>query len=182
MGLYFLPHTFATQRYHMKRKPTYLYQVKNSKKFYFRVRLSVFSKKIGYDSPTSGHFVSSLKTNEYDDALWLSQFIFKRIKEDLNMENSTVQTHQLLNSQVKHLAYINSLFNFDEAEFKLRLSAFLKERLTHWLNQGTKMLKMGVADGDKLLNLRTIKPEVLRQHYALSHSSLINRMIFFRSI
>jgi integrase len=151
----------------MKRKPTYLYQVNNSQNYYFRVRLSVFSKKIGYDSPTSGHFVSSLKTSEYDDALWLSQFIFKRIiKEDVNMDNSTVQKHQLLNSQVKHLAYINSLIDLNETEFKLRLDALLKERFTYWLNKGTKMLKMGVIEGDTLQNLRTIKPEVLRQHYA----------------
>jgi integrase len=150
----------------MKHQPTYLYQVKNSKNFYFRIRKNVFSEKFGYHHIKSEHFVASLKTSEYDEALWLSQFILKRIKDDLNMNNSTLQADQLLSSQVKHLHDINSLFHFDETEFKLRFNVFLKDRFSHWLNVGTKMLKLGVTEGNSLMSLRTIKPEVLRQHYA----------------
>ncbi|APE05743.1 hypothetical protein BM528_08130 [Alteromonas sp. RW2A1] len=45
----------------MKHQPTYLYQVKNSKNFYFRARKKIFLEKIHYISLPQGHFVASLK-------------------------------------------------------------------------------------------------------------------------
>ncbi|APE05740.1 hypothetical protein BM528_08115 [Alteromonas sp. RW2A1] len=105
------------------------------------------------------------KTSEYVDALWLSQFILKRIKEELTMDNMNYTRHQLLDSQVKYFAYMNSLFNFPEEEFKLRFDFFLKERFNHWLAIGKKMLQLGVFDSEILQRLRAVKSEVLREHY-----------------
>ena len=150
----------------MKHQPTYLYQVKNSKNFYFRIRKNVLSEKIDYHDNISGHFVASLKTSEYDEALWLSQFIYKKIRKEIIMEDYNVVRQQLLNSQIKHLSYINSLFDFSESEFKLRFDAFLKDRFNHWLKLGKSMLAMGVAHTQMLNNFRTLPPSVFNQYYA----------------
>lgn len=166
MGFSFLPHTFTTKRYAVKRLPTYLHRIKTSKNFYFRIRKAIFSKIIDYNLADDSHFVASLKTSEYNEALWLALFISKRLKDDMEVQKMDITSARLLNSQLKHQEEINNLFRFDEEDFKLRFEAFLKERFTYWWNKGKKMLQMGVVEERFLQNLRTVKPEVLSTHYA----------------
>ncbi|CAI4156879.1 hypothetical protein ALT717_210005 [Alteromonas macleodii] len=64
----------------MLRTPLYLYRIKNSKNYYFRIRKNLVFQKLSYLTLDSSHFVASLKTSKFDEAMWLAQFIVKRLK------------------------------------------------------------------------------------------------------
>ncbi|MEH6710115.1 MAG: tyrosine-type recombinase/integrase [Paraglaciecola polaris] len=167
MGFSFLPHNFATKEQRMQARYTYLYRVKNSKNYFFRVRHGVFQKFCHYTS-SGKHFVASLKTSELDEAIWLCQFIFKKLKEETKMyySNKDPLSTSVSVRQADGVSNIGALINFDEEILKLELHTFLKEKFNKWLNLGKKMLQLGVIDAQQLQNLRTISPEIMASHYS----------------
>jgi integrase len=62
----------------MRAHHSYLYQVKGSQHFYFRVRWSYFGRLIDREIG-GGHFVASLGTPDLNKALWLCRFILQKL-------------------------------------------------------------------------------------------------------
>jgi integrase len=148
----------------MQRKPTYLYQVRNSKSYFFRVRFSLF-EKLCHINVSSKHFVASLKTSDLLEAMSLSQFLISKLTDEAKM-----MTHANAISVSRHsnncTSAVKALLNFDEELLRLELHSALKKRFTHWLSVGKKMLQLGVIESRALTNLRTLPQDVLNSHYA----------------
>jgi len=145
----------------MSRTPLYLYRIKNSKNYYFRIRKNLVFQKLSYLTLDSSHFVASLKTSKFDEAMWLAQFIVKRLK---NAEQYAFGSHPL---NGKRLGALMDKLGVDERMFALKTKSFLKARFTYWLALGKKMLQVGLFEPEQLQILRTVRPSVLQKHYGL---------------
>lgn len=141
----------------MRANFTYLYQIKSSKNYFFRIRTNIFNILCNYPN-TSGHFVASLKTPLVDEAMWLASFIKRKIMEDVKMHTQTLN-----NIQLKALAQ----FNHDSDSIRLEqdLNRFLKESFTHWLNIGKKMIQLGVISPEALGELRTVPDATIKNAF-----------------
>lgn len=144
----------------MRANFTYLYQIKSSKNYFFRIRTNIFNILCNYPL-TRGHFVASLKTSVLDEAVWLASFIKRKITEDVKMHAQTLN-----NIQLKALAQFNQ--DIDSIRLEQDLNRFLKETFTHWLNIGKKMIQLGVISPEALGELRTVPEATIKN--AFSHS------------
>lgn len=151
----------------MSRTPLYLYRIKNSKNYYFRIRKNLVFQKLSYLTLDSSHFVASLKTSKFDEAMWLAQFIVKRLKEEMNMENAEQYAFGSHPLNGKRLGALMDKLGVDERMFALKTKSFLKARFTYWLALGKKMLQVGLFEPEQLQSLRTVRPSVLQKHYRL---------------
>lgn len=144
----------------MRANFTYLYQIKSSKNYFFRIRSNIFNILCNYPQG-SGHFVASLKTPVLDEAVWLATFIKRKIMEDVKMHTQTLN-----NIQLKALAQ----FNHDSDSIRLEqdLNRFLKESFTHWLNIGKKMIQLGVISPQALGELRTVPDATIKNAFQQS--------------
>jgi integrase len=142
---------------------TYLYQVKNSKNYFFRVRFNFF-EKLCHITLSNKHFVASLKTSELDEAMWLSQFLIRKLKEEAKI---MTQAHMIsVSRNNKSVEAMDAFLNFDEDLLRVELHNSLKKRFTDWLSVGKRMLQLGVIKSSTLTNLRTLPKDVLDSHYS----------------
>ena len=143
----------------MRANFTYLYQIKSSKNYFFRIRTNIFNILCNYPL-TSAHFVASLKTPLLDEAAWLASFIKRKLMEDVKMHTQTLN-----NIQIKALAQLSH--DISSIQLELELNRFLKQSFNHWLNVGKKMIQLGVISPEALGELRTVPDATIKN--AFSH-------------
>lgn len=142
----------------MRANFTYLYQIKSSKNYFFRIRSNIFNILCNYPR-ASGHFVASLKTPILDEAAWLASFIRRKIMEDAKMH-----AQRLNNIQIKALAQLSH--DISSIQLELELNRFLKDSFTHWLNVGKKMIQLGVISPEALGELRTVPDATIKNTFS----------------
>ncbi len=142
----------------MRANFTYLYQIKSSKNYFFRIRSNIFNILCNYPR-TSGHFVASLKTPLLDEAMWLSRFIKRKITEDVQMHTQTLNT-----IQIKALAQLSH--DISSIQLELELNRFLKQSFNHWLQVGKKMIQLGVISPEALGELRTVPETTIKNVFS----------------
>lgn len=150
----------------MRAQFTHLYRVKNSKNYFFRIR-GTFFEKLCHHPLGNGHFVASLRTEHLDEALWLSQFIKRKLQQEFTMfaERQFTQKIRVSAIQAKTISNISTTFNFGDEALRLELKRFLKECFNKHLENGKRMILLGVADVDTLSSLRTVTESVIRDAY-----------------
>ncbi|WP_019676064.1 site-specific integrase [Arsukibacterium perlucidum] len=148
----------------MRAQHTYLYRVKGSKSFYFRIR-GTFLEKICHHPVGSEHFVASLRTEHMDEALWLSKFIKRKLIQELTMfaERTFTQKIRITTIQANAIADLARMFNPQEEELKLKLKAFLKESFSKWLVTGKTMFQLGAIEPAQLSSLRTVPDATIKE-------------------
>lgn len=150
----------------MRAQYTHLYRVKNSKNYFFRIRRPIL-KQICLYSSDSGHFVASLRTEHLDEALWLSQFIKRRLLKEYTMfaEQQFTQKIRVSAIQAKTISNIATTFDVNHETLRLELRRFLKECFNKHLETGKRMIQLGVVDVDSLSSLRTVTESVIKESY-----------------
>lgn len=144
----------------MRATYTYLYRIKSSKNYFFRIRTNIFNILCNYPQG-GGHFVASLKTPVLDEAVWLATFIKRKITEDAKMHAQTLN-----NIQIKALAQLSH--DISSIQLELELNRFLKQSFNHWLNVGKKMIQLGVISPEALGELRTVPETTIKNAFQLS--------------
>lgn len=139
----------------MRANFTYLYQIKSSKNYFFRIRSNIFKNLCNYPL-VSGHFVASLKTARLDEALWLATFIKRHIMEDVQM-----MTQRISNIQLNALRNMHGMI--DSTRLDIDFRAFIKNSFNHWLESGKRMIQLGVISSEHLATLRTVPEQTILQ-------------------
>jgi integrase len=124
----------------------YIYQFKNCKNYFFRIRLS-FSKKFNHNIPS--HFCASLRTSDEMVARWLASFIKPRLDREiqmLSMEHSPVDMGTVDTSDLVTFNEISGMSDFSETAYKIKLKNYLKERFNKLLISGQKLIDCGLYD------------------------------------
>jgi integrase len=166
LGFLFCHVTLPPKRQRVLFQPTYLYQVKNSKSYFFRIRFNFF-EKLCHIPFSSKHFVASLKTSDLHEAMSLSQFIARKLTDEAKiMANKNVMS--VSRSTNSSIEAANVLLNIDGDLLRIELHNALKKRFTHWLVVGKRMLQLGVVESTALTNLRTVPKDALNTHYSQS--------------
>jgi integrase len=129
--------------------PSYLYRFQNSKNYYFRIRQS-FSDQMYYDDLDRKHFVASLRTAKLDEALWLAQFIKRKLKDEIMKMNFFVcgDTEQLYPTLLP--AELDASNIIAQREFE----QFLRGKFKKLLKIGKYLLKCQIIPSDQLLAIR----------------------------
>ena len=132
----------------------YLYQVKGSKHYYFRVRWSFFGRLANVNLG-AGHFVASLATDDPGRAAWLSQFAIQRLRYFTEVHFS----------QQSAPVALQALANGYKAVLKRTFQNVLSEA-TQFFDQGQRVLSENVVarKTDEQLNTAAAI-----QHEALMH-------------
>ncbi len=135
-----------------KHQPTHLYRYKNSKNYFFRIRKSFFQKIVN-NSLRQSHFVSSLSTSDWDEALWLARFI----KRQLTLTEKGKDTMEYFvagdleqNVPTPMPAALTAANIIAETNFE----ANLRLRFKHFLRIGKSLLNCHIVQHAQLTSLR----------------------------
>jgi len=116
----------------MTSLPTYLYQYKQSKNYYFRIRQRSLDQ-MSYDIPNA-FFVASLHTDDVKQAAYLALFIINGLRKE-NAMNTDIHTPDKLN-----------FVDFNKTALLLLERQLLKERFNKLLAIGKAQLSIGTLD------------------------------------
>ncbi|WP_233080047.1 site-specific integrase [Rheinheimera soli] len=141
----------------MRAHHSYLYQVKGSQSYYFRVRWTYFGRRANAQIG-GGHFVASLGTADLDRALWLSRFILQRL--------SLFTAHYVQDS---------TQVNVVEALWQLSLKNAVKRVYASMLDEANQLLDSGF--GSLTLPSGSVDAQEPRQHVSISQQELIMQQL-----
>jgi integrase len=128
----------------MTSLPTYLYQYKQSKNYYFRIRQRSLDR-MSYDTP-SVYFVASLRTDNVHDAAFLALFVVTQLRN--KTMNTDIHTPELLDGS--KFVILPKDINDDLSAINTHITSRkqLKTRFTRALGFGKMMLSNGAIDVD----------------------------------
>jgi integrase len=124
--------------------PTYLYQYKSSKNYYFRIRQRSLNQ-MGYDIPCN-YFVASLRTDNVHNAAFLALFVVTQLRNKIM--NTDIHTPELPDGS--ELVVLPKDINDELTTINTHITSRkqLKTRFTRALGFGEMMLSSGGIDVD----------------------------------
>jgi len=128
----------------MKKLPSYIYQYKNSKNYFLRIRMRSLDQ-MGYDT-ASAYFVASLRTDNVHDAAFLALFVVTQIRKKIM--NMDIHAQESLDRG--ELAILPKDINDDLSAIETQITSRnqLKTRFIRALGVGKMMLSSGAIDVD----------------------------------
>jgi integrase len=142
----------------MTSLPTYLYQYKQSKNYYFRIRQRSLDQ-MGYDIP-SDYFVASLRTDNVHDAAFLALYVVTQLKKEIM--NMDIHTPQSLGGGELVVLSQDSMDELTMINTHITSRKQLKTRFTRALGVGKMMLSHGAIDVDNFDGRELQRAQILQ--------------------
>jgi integrase len=153
MSVTILCHIALSQGHQMTSLPTYLYQYKQSKNYYFRIRRQSLDQ-IDYNT-SSGYFVASLHTDDVKQAAYLALVVINGIKKE-NVMNTDIHTPEKID-----------FVDLNNAALLLSQRQLLKQKFNQLLAIGKAQLSLGTLDVDDFDDAERQRAQIVNQQLSL---------------
>lgn len=150
------------------KSPTYLYQFRNSSRFYFRIRTLAFCHPHPHRGVKERYFVRSLLTSKYPEALFLANFIHRKLTEEFAMFKIHYENGEIANAMPmrgQHIKQIPIDLHFETLRLEHDLSNFLRERFRVYLKIAYQVLNNNFDLPPDFSNLRSVKESSIKTFY-----------------
>lgn len=151
-----------------KKSPTYLYQFRNSSRFYFRIRTLAFFQFRPNRSDKERYFVRSLLTSNYADAVFVASFIHRKLTEEFTVVKIQFENGQIANAVPmtgKKIQPVPVELQAETLRLEHELSNFLRERFRVYLKIAHQALNNNLDMPPDFSNLRPVKESSIKTYY-----------------